>query len=254
MKAVITIARRDLWSYFTSPKGMTIFWIFLLLMGIFFQNFIATFLELEQRAPTMGGQAPTLEQLLRAFFYNLHFILIFIIPAATMASFSEERKNHSLRLLFSTPVKATHIVLGKFFATAGFMALVLLASSVYPSFIIKYGNPDVGIILTSYLGVFLLTCSWLSFGIWISSMTRSQITAFLFTIFGLFFLLILNWIAPNLAGGGIAEGIIKYIASTEHLEVFFKGLLTVSDAVYFILFTTLFLFLTNVVLDSQRWR
>ncbi len=254
MRAVLIIGKRDIKGFFTSPKGVAIFWFFLIFMGFFFQNFIATFMELAERAPMMGGQAPTLEQLLRALFYNLHFILVLVIPAVTMASFSEERKNHSLRLLFSSPVTATHIVLGKFLAVAGFMALVLVASSVYPGFIAKYGNPDKGIILTSYLGIFLLMCAQLSFGLWISSMTSNQFIAFLFTMFGLFLLLILNWIAPNLSGGGHAEKVIKYIASTDHLEVFFKGMLTVSDCVYFVLFTAFFLFLTNVVLDSQRWR
>lgn len=254
MGPVLSIARRDLKSFFASPKGAAIFWFFLIFMGFFFQNFIATFLDMQQRAPMMGGQAPTLEQLLRALFYNLHFILILVVPAVTMAAFSEERKNQSMRLLQTAPITARQIVMGKFLATAGLMVLVLAASAVFPCFIAKYGNPDRGMILVSYLGLFLLMCSQLALGIWISSMTSNQFIAFLFTMFGLFLLLILNWIAPNLSGGGMAEKVVKYLASTEHLEVFFKGLITVGDVAYFVLFTALFLFLTNVVLDSQRWR
>ena len=85
-------------------------------------------------------------------------------------------------------------------------------------------------------------------------MTTNQFMAFLFTMFGLFLLLILNWIAPNLAGGGTLESVLKYIASTDHLDVFFRGTLAVSDVTYFICFIAVFLFFTNVVLDSQRWR
>lgn len=254
MSPVMTIAWRDLRSYFASPKGAAIFFFFLGFMGFFFQNFVATFVEMTQRAPMFGGEAPTLEQLLRALFYNLHFILILIIPAVTMSSFSEERRNQTMRLLQTSPVTATQIVMGKFLASSAMLAAVLLCSSVYPLFTKMYGNPDGGVILVSYLGIFLLMCSQVAFGLWVSSMTTNQFMAFLFTMFGLFLLLILNWIAPNIAGGGVMESVVKYIASTDHLDQFFKGMLTVSDVTYFLCFIAMFLFFTNVVLDSQRWR
>jgi ABC-2 type transport system permease protein len=254
MSAVMTIAWRDLRSYFASPKGAAIFFFFLGFMGFFFQNFVATFVEMTQRAPMFGGEPPTLEQLLRALFYNLHFILILIIPAVTMSSFSEERRNQTIRLLQISPVTATQIVLGKFLASAAMLAAVLVCSSVYPLYTKMYGNPDTGVIIVSYLGIFLLMCSQVAFGLWVSSMTTNQFMAFLFTMFGLFLLLILNWIAPNITGGGIMESIVKYIASTDHLDQFFKGMLTVSDVTYFLCFIAMFLFFTNVVLDSQRWR
>ena len=254
MGAILTIAGRDLKSYFTSPKGSTIFWFFLIFMGFFFHNFIATFVELQARAPQMGGEAPTLEQLLRALFYNLHFILVLVVPAVTMSSFSEEKRNQSLRLLQTAPVSATQIVLGKFLAAAAVMFLVLVASSVYPVFTMVYGNPDVPVIISSYFGLFLLMAAQLAFGLWVSSMTSNQFMAFLFTMFGLFMLLILNWLAPKLAGGGLTETVVKYIASTDHLDNFFKGMISVSDVFYFVCFAGLFLFFTNVVLDSQRWR
>ncbi|NDE13946.1 hypothetical protein EBZ80_03355 [bacterium] len=254
MSAVFTIAKRDIKSYFASPKGGAILFFFLILMGSFFQNFVVSYVEYEQRAAMQGGQAPTLEQLLRAFFYNLNFILVLIVPAVTMASFSEEKRNSSLRLLQTAPVKALEIVLGKFVATAGMMGIVLVAASVYPLYLVLFGNPDSGVIVTSLLGMFLLMCSQLAFGLWVSSMTNNQFMAFLFTMFGLFLLLVLNWLAPTLSGGGSLETVIKYIASTDHLDSFLKGMLTVSHVAYFLCFTALFLFLTNVSLDSERWR
>jgi ABC-2 type transport system permease protein len=254
MSPVLTIAWRDIRANFASPKGGAIFFFFLGFMGFFFANFVSTFVEMTQRAPMFGGEAPTLEQLLRALFYNLHFILILVIPAVTMSSFSEERRNQTIRLLQTSPVTATQIVFGKFLASAAVLALVLACSAVYPLFIKAYGNPDSGVILTSYLGIFLLMCAQLAFGLWVSSMTTNQFMAFLFTMFGLFLLLILNWIAPGISSGGIGEKVVKYIASTDHLDMFFKGMLTVSDVTYFVCFVAMFLFFTNVVLDSQRWR
>lgn len=254
MGAVLTIAKRDFTSAFASPKGAAIFFFFLAIMGFFFYNFLATLLEMQARAPMMGGQAPNLEQLVRALFYNLHFTLILVIPAITMATFAEEKKSQSFRILQTAPVTAAQIVFGKFLAVVGIMAVVLLASAVFPLFLSSYGNPDTGVIMTSYLGIFLLICAQLAFGLWVSSMTKNQIMAFIFTMFGLFLLLILNWLAPNLAGNDIFETLLKYVASTDHLDVFFKGMITVSDVTYFVLFTATFLFFTNVVIDSQRWR
>lgn len=254
MNSILAIAGRDLKAYFASPKAAAIFWFFLIFMGFFFNNFIHMFLQMQQQAPMMGGQAPTIEQLLRALFYNLHFILLLIVPAVTMASFSEEKKNQSLRLLMTAPCTATEIVLGKFFAAAGVMGLVLVASAVYPFFTVLHGNPDKMVILTSYIGIFLLMCSQIAFGLWVSSMTSNQFMAFLFTMFGLFLLLILNWMASSLGGGGVVESVLKYIASSDHVDSFFKGTLSVGHVAYFLCFTALFLFFTNVTLDSQRWR
>ena len=146
MRGVIAIARRDLRAYFSSPRAAAIFWFFLIFMGFFFNNFIHMFMQMTTQAPMMGGQAPTLEQLLKALFYNLHFILLLVVPAVTMASFSEEKRNQSIRLLQTAPCTALEIVLGKFFAAGALMGLVLLASAVYPLFTITHGNPDKMII------------------------------------------------------------------------------------------------------------
>jgi ABC-2 type transport system permease protein len=254
MRGIIAIARRDLRAYFSSPRAAAIFWFFLIFMGFFFNNFIHMFMQMTTQAPMMGGQAPTLEQLLKALFYNLHFILLLVVPAVTMASFSEEKRNQSIRLLQTAPCTALEIVLGKFFAAGALMGLVLLASAVYPLFTITHGNPDKMMILSSYLGLFLLVSSQLAFGLWVSSMTSNQFMAFLFTMFGLFLLLILNWMAPNLSGGGLTESVMKYIASSDHLDAFFKGTISVAHTTYFLVFTGMFLFFTNVTLDSQRWR
>ena len=254
MGSVIAIAKRDFLSFFASMKGATIFFFFLIFMGFFFNSFVYTFVEMQQRAPMMGGQAPTLDQLLKALFYNLHFILLLVVPAVTMASFAEEKRAHTIRLLQTAPVSSLQIVFGKFLASTVLLCAVLLASSLYPIFTVIYGNPDPGPVWTSYVGVLLLISSQVAFGLWVSSMTKSQFMAFIFTMAGLFLLLILNWIAPNITGTGWLESFFKYAASTTHLDVLFKGMITVADVTYFVCFTALFLFFTNVTIDSQRWR
>ena len=171
-----------------------------------------------------------------------------------MSAFAEERKTQVDRLLQTSPVTMFQIVLGKFFASTLMISLVLLASSVYPIYTVIYGNADGAVILSSYLGIFLLVCSQVALGLMVSSMTDNQFLAFVFTMFGLFLLLILNWIAPNITSAGATEQFVKYLASTTHLDNFFKGLITIADVTYFILFTGLFLFFTFITLDSRRWR
>ncbi len=254
MGAIATIANRDLKSFLVSFKGSVTFCFLLLLMGIFFRSFAATFIDIQAQTLQTGGEAPKLTQLLTAIFQNLHFILLFIIPAITMSSFAEERKTQVDRLLQTAPVTNGQIVFGKFIASAGVLGLVLLASAVYPLFLFKYGNPEVGPILTSYLGIFLLMCAQVAFGLWVSSMVAQQFLAYLFTSFGLFLLLILAWVAPNLSNGGATEEFVKYLAATPHLDNFFAGLISVADLGYFLAFIGLFLFFTNVAVDAKRWR
>ncbi|MBC7661706.1 MAG: ABC transporter permease [Chitinophagaceae bacterium] len=254
MGAIATIANRDLKSFFVSFKGSVTFCFLLLLMGMFFRSFTATFIDIQAQTLQMGGEAPKLSQLTTAIFQNLHFILLFIVPATTMSSFAEESKTQVDRLLQTAPVTTLQIVMGKFVASAGALGLVLIASAVYPFFLFKYGNPELGPIFTSYLGVFLLMCAQVAFGLWVSSMVNHQFLAYLFTSFGLFLLLILAWIAPNISGAGGAEEFVKYLAATPHLDNFFSGLITVADLGYFIAFIGLFLFFTNVAVDAKRWR
>lgn len=255
MQAVLTIAKRDMMGYLTSPKAAAVFFVFLILMGgVFFYPFVGMLVEAQQQAPAMGGEAPGIDQLLRAVFNNVHFILLLVVPGVCMGSFAEEKKSQSFRLLQTAPISSLEIVLGKFLGNVGVMFVLLLCTSVYPLYLIQYGTPDVGMILTSYLGLFLLVASQLSFGLWISSMTNNQFVAFLFTMFALFVLLVLNWVAPKISGGGNGEAIIKYLASSVHFESFLKGVVSVSDVTYFLCFTGIFLFFSNVVIDSQRWR
>jgi len=255
MHPVLSIAKREFRSGFATPKSGAIMFFFLLFMGLFFSSFVKTFLEYQAKAGMMGGGAPTMEQLIKAMFYNLHFILILIIPAVTMGTFAEEEKSQTLRILQTAPIRAIEIVLGKFVASLGLMAFVLLLSSAYPIFLTIYGNPDAGVVWSSYFGLLLLIGAQISLGIWISSLTKNQFLAFIFTMFGLFMMLVLDFISKAItSAGGTAESIIQYFGTTKHLDVFFKGLITVGDSFYFILMTATFLFLTSVTLDSKRWK
>ena len=253
MHAIFLIMAKEFKSSVATPMTASIVFFFLLFMGWFFSNFIETFVAMQQRAPMMGGQTPTIEQLMRAMFYNLHFTLVLIIPALTMGVIAEEKKLKSMRFLLAAPISSTVIVLGKFLCVCLIMTLVVLLSSVYPVFLAYYGNPDIGVIYGSYLGLFLLIVSQLSFGMWVSSLCKNQLVAFVFTMLGLFLMLVVDFIAPSITKDGIVEDFIRYFSTTKHLEVFFNGVISIADLSYFVILTFGFLFLTVVSLDSQRW-
>jgi ABC-2 type transport system permease protein len=254
MGAVLTIAKREIKSGLFSPKSAIIFFFYIVFIGFFFYTFTSSFIEMQSRAPSMGGQAPTLEQLFTALLYNAHFLFIFIIPALTMGTFAEEKRSQTIRLLQTAPITATQIVLGKYLGSLAVMVCLLIASAAYPLFLIQYGNPDLGVILSSYLGLLLLVSAYLSACLWISSLTKNQFVALIFSIMLIFLLMLINWLAPNLSGSDFMQSTLKYLASTEHLDVFLKGMITVGDVAYFLVFTGLFLFFTNIVIDSERWR
>ena len=254
MGIVGTIAARDFKSYAFSMRGAAVFFFCLIIMGAFFQSFVYTFVDLQEQGPMMGGEGPGLHQLVQALCQNLHFVILLLVPAITMASFAEDKKSKSYKLLLASPVKPRQVVLGKYFGCLCLVSLVLASTGIFFQYIYQYGNPDPLRILTSFLGLGLLVSAQVAFGIWVSSMTSHQFLAFIFTMAGLFFMLILNWIAPHISSTEEVEGFVRYLAVSTHLEPFFKGLVSVSNIGFFLLFTFLFLFLTTSVVDSERWR
>lgn len=254
MRPMFAIFWRDLLGHFATPKAAIVNCVILILMSLFFNSFIYTYMEVQRTAAGYGGESYTIEQLLKAMYFNLHFILILFVPGITMSTFAAEKKNHTYRLLQKAPIFPWQIVVGKFLSAVSLFALILISTLVYPGYMILFGNPDLGPIFSAYLGLFLLICTQVAFGVWMSSMTSNQFIAFGLTISGVFVLLILNWVAPNISGGGIGEGVLKYFASTPHLDNLIKGLITVGDLTYFIGGTVLFLFFTSIVVDSERWR
>lgn len=252
-KALI-IAGRDLKASLWSIRGAAILFFFLIILGSFFQSFVYTFVEMQNNAPMMTQEAPSLSQLVQALSHNMNFILLLALPAVTMVSFAEERRQKTLRLLQTAPLGVWQMVLGKFFGAFALMGVLLLSSLVYIGYMVGYGNPDPGVIVSAYVGLTLLVAANVSFGIFVSALTSHQFLAFIFTIAGLFFMLILNWIAPNITSQEGVEGFVKYLASTTHLDPFLKGMMSVADVGYFLLVTGLFLFLTHQAIIAEKWR
>ena len=257
MNGAIAIARKELRSYFYSPIAYVLVGIFLFIMGIIFGKFVMLYLDYT-RMQRMG-QVPsiTLDRLAGYLYQNMAFMLCFLSPFLTMRLFAEERRQQTFELLFTSPVSGWQLVLGKFFAAYGLMVFMLLLSFLYAGIMILYGNPDVRVIATTYLGLLLAMACYVSLGALISATTSSQAIAAIVT----FIVLLLLWLLQSLAQGmtskvaGIDIGeVLSYVSPLTHFNGFNEGLVHLKDIVYFVSFTFFMLFATLRLVESNRWR
>ncbi len=234
MNKIIAIARKELRDYFLSPIAYIIIAIFLLVSGWFF---FSAFFVLDQAS-------------MRDFFTLLPVTFSFIIPALTMRSFSEEFNLGSYEILITLPVETRQIVVGKFLGTVVFLVLMLLPTLFYPFSINLVGDLDWGPVIGGYIGAILLGACFASIGIFASSLSKNQITAF---IIGTLMCLVLAILDKMLFF--LPERLVSfanYIAADYHFQNFAKGVVDTRDVIYFLSSIFLFLYVTDISLQSKR--
>ena len=254
MKNVWTIAYRDFKAYFTSPIAYIVIAGFLAIMGwMFFFNLSHFNLQnMQYQQMNMGKAASITEGIIGPLYGNMNVIFLFLVPFITMRLFAEERKAHTIELLMTAPVTLTQIIFGKFLSSFLLVLVMLSLTLIYPVVLFLTGNPELGPIVTSYLGTLLLSGCYLSIGILFSSVTENQIVAGALTFAaGLFFWLI-SWAAQSV--GSTMSDVLTYLSLINHYRNFSMGVLNSSDVVYYLSFIGVGLFLTHRVLDSFRWR
>ncbi len=190
-------------------------------------------------------------------FFNLSpVIFLILIPAITMRSIAEERRTGTIELLFTRPISDLKILLAKYFAGVTLLIIAIIPTFVYYISMYNLGNPvgiiDTGATLTSYLGLVLLGSTFVAIGIFASSITNSQIVAF---ILGMF----LCWIfydGLNLIGSfnqmGSFDSVIQYCGMTYHFDSIKRGVVDTSDLVYFISIIFLFIYSALTVIKTLK--
>lgn len=236
------ILKRELASYFSTPLAYVFIVIFLVLAGVF-TFYLGNFFE--------RGQADLMP------FFNFHpWLYLFLVPAISMRLWSEERKSGSIELLMTLPVTKLEAVLGKFMAAWLFIGLALLLTIPMWISVNYLGDPDNGVILTSYLGSWLMSGSFLAIGSCMSASTRSQVIAFILSVVICFlfilsgFPLVLNvfkdW-APSVVVDAIAS-----LSFLTHFSSISKGVLGLRDLLYFLSLIGSWLFATTIVIELQQ--
>lgn len=249
MNAIFTILKREFKSYFASPIAYIILVVFLVLSGIFFFFYLESFIksQFDPRFQLFREKLNLNEFVIRPYFGTISVVLLFMIPLITMRLIAEERKNFTAELLFTSPVRVSQIVLGKFLASFSLFALMVFLSAIYLIVLKAYGNPDLGPVLSAYLGLFLLGGSLISAGLFASSLTENQIVAAVIS----FGILLVFWILGASSDAG--NSILGYVSIINHLDNFTKGVIALRDAVYYLSFIFFGLFLTYIKIESERW-
>ncbi|MBI4389204.1 MAG: ABC transporter permease subunit [Nitrospinae bacterium] len=255
MKQSLTIAKRELGSFFSSPVFYVVCAVFLIIYGFIFFNILNYFSLQSLQASQFQGMDAGFnlnEMVIEPSFQNMAVILLLIIPIITMRSFSEEKKSKTINLLLSSPIHLKEIVAGKFLACMAVVTVMLLLSSYSVLFLLAIGKPEIGPVASGYLGLWLMAGCYISAGVFASSLTDNQIIAAVVGFGFTLFMWIIGW-GAQAAGPGLGE-LLKFLSLVDHLERFLKGIVDSSDAIYYLTFIVFGLFLTHRVLDSKRWR
>ena len=250
MSTVASIFKREVKSYFSSPVAYIVLVVFLVLSGLFFFIYVHGFVEsqYDPRLQSYGRKLNLNDFVITPYFGTINILLLLMIPLITMRLLAEEKKNFTSELLFTSPIGSLQIVVGKYLASF-FLFIVMLALSYINVGVLQFvGNPDPFVILTGYIGLVLLGGSFLAVGLFASSLTENQIVAAIVS----FGLLLIFWI---MGATSDPEGsVLGYMSIINHFEGFTKGVVDIKDVVYYLSFIFIGLFLTNIVIDSERWR
>ena len=238
-----SIVLREIKSFFGSPIGYLVIAIFLIINGLFLWVF-----EGEYNILNTGFSDLT------PFFTLAPWILIFLIPAVTMRSFSDEKKQGTLELLLTKPLSIWQIVNGKFLG-----ALLLIVMAIIPTFIyvavisnlgIPEGNVGMGSTFGSYFGLLFLIAAYSAIGIFTSTLSDNQIVAFIVAVFLCFFFYFgfegIASVVPNIAT------LVAAFGMQDHFKSMSRGVLDTRDILYFTSITVVFLSFTVYNLKSFK--
>ncbi|RYG54310.1 MAG: gliding motility-associated ABC transporter permease subunit GldF [Chitinophagaceae bacterium] len=234
---------REIKSFFGSAVGYLVIAVFLLLNGLFLWVFDGDYNILQ------SGFAD-----LTPFFTISPWIFLFLIPAVTMRSFADEKKQGTLELLLTKPLTTWQIVSGKFLGAFLLIAIAIIPTIVY-IFVLRQlgmqeGNLDMGSTIGSYFGLLFLASGYIAIGIFTSSLTENQIVSFIASLL-LCFLVYFGFSALQQSGGDLANWVAP-LGMSGHFESMGRGVIDTRDVVYFISVSVLFLSFTVFRLDALK--
>ena len=254
MRNVLTIARKELNSYFASPIAYLLMAFFGLIFGFGFFTATRDFVRFSFQASMMRQGMPmnVNEQVIRPLLGFASTVALFLIPMITMRLFAEEKRTGTIELLMTSPVRDMEIILGKWIAAMGLFACVLFMSALNIGLLFAFGKPDWKPVLVAYLGLLLQGGCLLAIGAFISTTTRNQIIAGGVTFFVCLLLWLLSWFTAFDATGWAQ--VINYLSIVTHFDNFAKGVLDLKDVIFYLSMIFFGLFITSRSMESLRWR
>jgi len=238
MNSILVIAKRELKSFFDSLVAYVLLVVFLAISGFFTWLFGANIFFI--------GQAT-----LQPFFSIAYFTLFFFIPALTMRMIAEEKRSGTLELLLTKPVSDWNVVMGKFLAALILIIIAIALTLPYYITVWILGPIDHGAVLCGYLGLILMSMTYIAIGLFASSITNNQIVAFLLALFiGVFLLIIFNVLANSFTG---TPGLLlNYLSLSTHFDSISRGVIDSRDVLYFLSITLFGLVLAESSLTKRN--
>ncbi len=243
---MLAIWKREVQNYFLTPIGYVFMGIFLLVGGIFF--FLYNILSASSDLSTMFG--------------NLSYLFMLAVPILTMKLLSEEKRNKSDQLLLTSPRSIWDIVLGKFMAACTVLLATMVITLLYVIVIAVYSNDILtggvhfGLIVSNYVGFFLLGCGYIAIGTLMSALTENQVSAAVLTLGVNMLLQIIESILPQIT---LPDGLsflttgFSWLSMYTRYYEFAAGIISIANVFYYISLCGVILFLAVRVIDKRRW-
>jgi len=238
LETIIILFKKELMSYFNSPIAYIFIAVFLIVGNwLFFNSFF------------FAAQTS-----LRGYFSLLPWIFLFLSPAITMRLWAEEKKSGTIEFLLTLPLTDWQVVLAKFFSALIFLFLSLILTLTLPICVSFLGNLDWGPVIGGYLGALLLGGSYLALGLFISSLTKNQIIAFMLGLVACFAAFVIGADFVLVGAPRFVVPVMQFLGLGSHFYNIAKGVIDSKDIIYYLSFIFLFLWLNARVIESRGWK
>jgi len=257
MRNIMAMAGKEIRAYFHSPIAYLVMTVYTVICGFVFYSSTAFFAIQSLRMEAQGGMgAPPMslnEFVIRPILGGvLTVVLLFLIPLITMRLYAEEKRSGTIELLLTSPLTDMQIILGKYLGALFLFVVLEALSFTYFGVLFMYGNPNAKPLIANALGMFLYGGALLALGMWFSTFTKNQIIAGSVGLAAFLLLYLLDWVSAY--SQSTTGQVMSYIALTTHFDNFAKGVIQLSDVVYYSSVMILGVFLTARSMDALKGR
>lgn len=245
MRRFLALLGKELRAFFGSPLVYFVGGVFLALSGYYFYTNLNAFI-------TFGFGESIVEHLWQRLYNDIVKIVITVIPLITMRVYAEEKNLGTIELLYTAPIHDAEILASKYVACLLVFVALIGCTGLYPYLIYRIQPFDTSQLGAVCLGLFLLIAAMVAIGVFISSLTETQLIAAMFTYGIILLLWNLSWNEAAVPGSWL--GIVSQFCAFDHFEPFARGVIDLKDIAYFVAITVFMWFLTMRSMESRQWR
>lgn len=241
LRNILTVFRRELTQYLTSPIAYLIAFAVLLMGGFLFNNDLAA----------RNGTAITSSAVILTYYAQF---TMFFAPLLTMRLFAEENREGTIELLMTLPVRDSTLVIGKYLGAWAYYTLLLVLTLVYQIALIWLSPPDIGVAISNYLGLWLMGGAAIAIGMVFSALNENQIVSAFLSLATLLLLWSADQVGLVISNRELATLVRSFSFQTNYVYSFSVGIVRLDSVVFFVGVMSVALFITTQIIESRRWR